>query len=208
MPKTYDCKNVYGQPVIVETKASDTLTARLQAADTTPEQRQEARELLQWLAEQVDKAKTLPPLDQAAWRMVAELELSSALSESYKLVSEVVNGRHVPSSQSTKVATVREKRTEFWQAITRCLHCGQEKYAVVNTRPKLRPAATAMPSASAGSDGHAGDESLASGGAQRRPPTLRDFTPFKKNKSSASVRRMRETGDDEYCLAPSDGSVI
>src|ERR1700687_1919501 len=99
MPKTYDCENVNHEKITVNTDSTDRLTAVVQSETATQEQKQTARELLQYAADCIDRVKDLPPLDQAACRMLLEYNLSWVLKGTDRLVTETVNGRKCQSIQ-------------------------------------------------------------------------------------------------------------
>ena len=74
------------------TESTDKLTAIYQSPASTEEEKQWAKEMLEYAASRIDAAKGLPPLNQAAVRMLGEYDLSGVLKGTDRLVITTVNG--------------------------------------------------------------------------------------------------------------------
>src|SRR5438309_7974068 len=92
MPKTFDCKNCDGQPIVIDTTSTDKLSAIVQSTSATAEQKSVSAELLAWAAERIEESSHLPALNQAAARVLVEYELYWVLKGRQQLVTKTVNG--------------------------------------------------------------------------------------------------------------------
>jgi hypothetical protein len=92
--QAYDCYDVTGKQIVIHTRSTDRLTEMVTDSTLGQESRDAARDLLEYAATQIDKSSQLPPLDQAANRMVLELAISDCfpLGSVSRLSTETVNG--------------------------------------------------------------------------------------------------------------------
>jgi hypothetical protein len=88
----FNAEDIYGKQIQVVTRTTDMLVEILKDESAAPEKKALTAQILDYISKQAKEHAHLPPLDQAAYRMLSEFQADRLWTRVARLETKAVNG--------------------------------------------------------------------------------------------------------------------